>query len=210
VRGADVTDARGPAGPTARTAAAGQWRQLGQVLGRGFQDDPVWQYLVPDERRRRRHVGAVFAALLRRRAAAGTTWTTSGLDGAAVWAGPDEWRTPWWDIVGHAPTILRGFGLTGVARALRSLSAIESGHADEPHWYLEFLATEPDRRGRGVGSALMAPVLERCDDEGVGAYLESSKEANLAFYGRAGFEVTEEFALGPDGPPVWRMWRDPR
>jgi hypothetical protein len=55
----------------------------------------------------------------------------------------------------------------------------------------------------------MEPVLARCDAEGLPAYLESSKHANIAFYGRHGFEVTDEVTL-PDGPTVWCMWREPR
>ena len=71
------------------------------------------------------------------------------------------------------------------------------------------LGTEPERQGNGIGSALMQPVLDDCDEHGIGAYLESSKERNIAFYGRHGFKVTEEILL-PKGPPVWGMWRDPR
>ncbi len=55
----------------------------------------------------------------------------------------------------------------------------------------------------------MEPMLQRCDDEGVGAYLESSKERNVAFYGRHGFRVTRELRF-PRGPRLWLMWRDPR
>jgi GNAT superfamily N-acetyltransferase len=198
-----------PAPPTARVADATRTPDLGAVLSRGFQDDPVWQYLVTDDDRRRQHLAAVFAALLRRSAAAGNTWTTAGLEGVAVWAAPDRWRTPWWDIARNVPVLVRGFGATGVGRALSALSTIERDHPEEPHWYLEFVATEPNRRGRGVGGALLRPVLDRCDSEGTCAYLESSKEANLAFYARHGFEVTEQFDIAPDGPPAWRMWRDP-
>jgi hypothetical protein len=65
-----------------------------------------------------------------------------------------------------------------------------------------------------MGTHLMQPMIERCDIEGVGAYLESSKEANLGFYGRFGFEVTRVLThkgpRGTDGPQQWLMWRSPR
>ncbi|MDP1821280.1 MAG: GNAT family N-acetyltransferase [Acidimicrobiales bacterium] len=87
---------------------------------------------------------------------------------------------------------------------------MEKAHRRHPeHYYLSVLGTAPDRQGEGVGSALMAPVVARCDEEGIGAYLESSKEANIPFYRRHGFEVVEELQL-PSGPGLWPMWRDPR
>jgi hypothetical protein len=55
----------------------------------------------------------------------------------------------------------------------------------------------------------MRPVLERCDGEGVPAYLESSKERNVPLYERNGFRVTEEMVVPNGGPKIWLMWRDP-
>ena len=48
------------------------------------------------------------------------------------------------------------------------------------HWYLQYLGVEPRRQGKGLGGALLAPVLERCDGEGVPAHLETSTERNRA------------------------------
>ena len=72
------------------------------------------------------------------------------------------------------------------------------------------LGTEPASQGKGIGSALMQPILDRCDSEGLPAYLESSKDTNIPFYSRHGFEVTGEIKIGKDGPMVWPMWRTPK
>ncbi len=95
-------------------------------------------------------------------------------------------------------------------RALRLLFEVDSLHPKEPHWYLATLGTAPERQGQGVGAALLQPVLDRADEDGMPAYLESSKERNVPFYARFGFEVVEELHSKASGPPMWRMWREPR
>ena len=82
-------------------------------------------------------------------------------------------------------------------------------HPRAPHHYLRVIGCDPDKQGRGVGSALLAPALARCDERGEPAYLESSNERNLPFYRRHGFEVTGEVTTYL-GPKAWFMWREPR
>jgi predicted N-acetyltransferase YhbS len=55
----------------------------------------------------------------------------------------------------------------------------------------------------------MEPVLRRADQDGVPAYLESSKERNIPYYRRFGFEVLSELHLPNGGPTLWPMWRVP-
>jgi GNAT superfamily N-acetyltransferase len=90
------------------------------------------------------------------------------------------------------------------------MQAVERHHPHVPHWYLAVLGTDPPRQGCGVGSSLLEPVLSRCDAEGLPAYLESSKERNVPFYARHGFEVTKTIDLPGGGPRLWLMWREPR
>jgi hypothetical protein len=56
----------------------------------------------------------------------------------------------------------------------------------------------------------MRVVLDHCDDEGLPAYLESSKERNVPFYSRHGFKVVKEVPIPGGGPKIWTMWREPR
>ena len=55
---------------------------------------------------------------------------------------------------------------------------------------------------------LRAPILQRCDRNGVPAYLEATSDRNRALYECHGFRAHGAIPL-PDGPALWRMWRDP-
>ena len=83
----------------------------------------------------------------------------------------------------------------GFSRAAQLNETMEANHYREPHWYLAILGVEPDAQGRGLGAQLMQPLLDRCDTDGTDAYLESSKESNIPFYQRFGFEVTGELKV---------------
>ena len=53
-------------------------------------------------------------------------------------------------------------------------------------------------------------MLARCDRERMPAYLNAGSWRSRDLYLRHGFQVIEEFSLPDDGPPLWRMWRDPQ
>ena len=90
----------------------------------------------------------------------------------------------------------------------RGFDRLMALHPKEAHWYLGVLGTDPKHQNRGIGSALLRPVLARCDGGGDAAYLEASRPENVPYYERHGFEVVGEFQL-PKGPPVWRMLHTP-
>ena len=64
---------------------------------------------------------------------------------------------------------------------------IDDHHPPGSYWYLLFMGVVPARQGQGLGSALMAPVLERCDRENVRAYLDATSEPGKRLYERHGF-----------------------
>lgn len=88
------------------------------------------------------------------------------------------------------------------------LDRVDAAHPSEPHWFLPAIGVDPPAQGRGLGAALMAPMLTRCDEEGAIAYLESSNVRNLPFYERLGFQVVERIQAG-DSPVVTAMVRRP-
>lgn len=183
---------------------------MAEALALAFHDDPLMCWLFGAQAPRpMRYSEPFFASEGARHLRHEQVFTLDGVPGAAYWDPPGHWKTRPLDVLRTAPLMLRGMGSRSV-KALRGLNRMEAAHAVHPeHYYLAVLGTRPDRQGAGVGSALLAPVLDRCDDEGIGAYLESSKEANIPFYRRHGFEVVGEVEF-PTGPKVWPMWRAPQ
>lgn len=73
-----------------------------------------------------------------------------------------------------------------------------------------YIGTLKGHEGEGLGSALMGSMLERCDDQGVPTYLESTNPVNDAWYARFGFESRGPVPLPKGAPALTAMWRDAR
>ena len=199
------------AGLSVRRATLADAPRLAQALASAFQDDPVIAWIFPDDQRRRAVLAAFMEFRLRELAFPhDEVWMTAGGAAAAVWLPPPgRWQLSSPQRLRLLPALVRFFGLR-TASVLGGLERMEKQHPhNRSHWYLFILGTEPAAQGQGLGSALLAQVLARVDADGLPAYLESSNERNLAWYGRYGFELTGEVVI-PGGPRIWPMWREPR
>ena len=185
--------------------------RLNAVLARAFDDDPFANWFVLQDKRRARRIYDFMDVGLRQMTLPhGECYTTPDLQGAALWTPPGKWKLGMLQQLLLIPSMVKCAGWKRIPKVMGGVSAIEKKHPAVPHYYLMVLGTEPDLQGRGIGSQLLAPILARCDQERMPAYLESSKEKNLPLYERNGFKVTEEFTIPDGGPKLWLMWRDPR
>ena len=129
--------------------------------------------------------------------------------GGALWLPPGKWHLSLLGQIRMLPGLMRATGLRDFPRVMRALSLMESNHPHELHYYLPIIGVVPSWQGKGLGTALLRPMLERCDRERMPAYLEASSPRNRSCYERNGFVATGEIRM-PDGPPIWPMWREPR
>lgn len=68
-------------------------------------------------------------------------------------------------------------------------------------WRLRGMATDPDRRGRGYGAALLAACEDHVATHGGGELWCNARVGALGFYRQAGFEtVGDEFEVAGIGP----------
>ncbi|POX51400.1 N-acetyltransferase [Streptomyces sp. Ru72] len=200
-------------------AADGSDRELVvRLLDEAFQDDPVSSWVFPGEEYRRRTHHRLMAAFTDVVLAEGRIDVTEDGTACALWL-----SVPGGD---HAPE-----GGTGGAEpeegddGVRLREAVDPENerveriarltaevhpADRAHEYLWMIGVAPGHQSRGLGTALIQHVLDRCDSESLPAYLEASSARSVRLYERLGFASTGRTVDLPDGPRMWPMWREPR
>jgi ribosomal protein S18 acetylase RimI-like enzyme len=199
-----------PALPVVRRATADDVTAMAAQMARTFYDDPVTSHIFRNEARRDAGLRAYFRTQMKADYLPfGGCYVAEGYVGSAIWAPPGKpLQAGLRGLLTMLPVL--PYTITNMKTTLQLLALVEGKHPHEPHWYLASLGTAVEQQGKGVGGALMRPVLAHADAEGMPCYLESSKERNLPFYRRHGFVVVEEVLLPSDGPTLWTMWREPQ
>jgi ribosomal protein S18 acetylase RimI-like enzyme len=201
---------RADAAGAIRKASAEDVPRLANALARAFENDPGFSHLLPEGEGRAERLRLFFETELATIGIpSGLAWTTDELIGGAIWLPPDAWRVPVSTTMREVGPMVKVFGRR-LPLALRSRLRMERRHPRGPsHTYLAVMGVAPEWQGKGLGTALMRPVLEALDADRRPAYLEASTPRSRELYRRHGFEVTGEFDLPSGGPPIWQMWREP-
>jgi GNAT superfamily N-acetyltransferase len=177
------------------------------VFVEGFVDDPLLRFFFADDPTYLRLATTFFGFLVDLNLDGGEILITANGEAAALWTPPE------------------GPGLTGPQiaerweseiapllpdKALERLDRFEAAaeRIGSPAGlrYLGVLATHPDHRFRGYARAVLTPVLERDERDGIGAHLETGTPDNLPFYARFGFRVHGETDI-ERGPHLWSLVR---
>jgi GNAT superfamily N-acetyltransferase len=196
--------------PVVRKATQADNDAIATTLASAFYDDPLYSWFFPDASTRLRKLKGLFAYGSPRMALPyEATWITEEGTAVAVWHPPEAWPMRTIDQLRVIPGFARWAGRY-TARLLRVMTAMDKAHPrDPPSWYLFMLGTAAGYRGRGLGSAVITPVLEQCDATGIPAYLETANLRNLPFYARHGFVELDPIEIG-NAPTLMPMWREPR
>lgn len=188
-----------------RAAAGGDVDAVVHVITLAFTADPITRWAIPDPHA---YVSAMPDFV---RAFGGHAFPNDTADWTADRCGAALWLPPGVEPDGERMMAL--LEIYGNRQALSDLHSIfeQMGrfHPTEPHWYLPLIGVDPACQGRGLGGTLMRYATERCDRDGLPAYLESSNPRNISLYERHGFEVMGRIQAG-SSPVMTPMYRKPR
>ena len=192
-----------------RKARPDEAASISEVLAAAFFDDPVFRWMLPDDDHRATANRTFFRLTVDLLAGHDDAWTTAdGADGAALWVphGREVMSDEQAERFAAETAELAG---PYADRMTELFTLLDEHHPHEPHEYLFFIGVRPGAQGRGIGGALLAPVLARADAAGHPCYLEASSLRSRELYERHGFRATAEIAPA-GGAPLWPMVRDPQ
>lgn len=196
-----------PLDPSRRSEAA-------ELLADAFFDDPLSQYIIPDESKRRHGITRMMARCLHYGMLYGHVETTEEMEGLAVWIKPKYMdfnfiRTVRSGLI-FVSWLLGRSAMQRFSKANKVADRLHAKYAAESHWYLFVLAAKSGCQRRGVGTALMQHGLARIDAEGLPCYLETNTEKNVGYYLGQGFEMVEHDSIGEGNLGFWAFLRDPK
>jgi len=165
-------------------------------LAKAFMNDPLQNYAFPDEQERKERSPAHFKAGVEYGMKFGEVYTTTYGEGAVVCLPPNATDiTPEKAEEGGLNRLPQLLGEEQANRFFSVLDFIGTYHnqdVPEPHWYVMILGVDPVHHGKGLGKALLEPVMKKAGANGQPVYLETAQPNNVPFYEKQGFRVLRE------------------
>ena len=185
------------------------------AVANAFFDYPSLQAYFPDPASRKWKLPWYMEHTLMSAMRYGEVLTTSDLSGVLFLLPPGHTRLTDLDYVKSgflfAPLVvgLRQYAVVSASEAFLA-DTQERLLAGRAHYYLWGIAVDPACQRTGAGTALLNTMFDRADREKMPIYLETHREANVAYYEQRGFRLIEKGTMPGDDLPVWCMLREPQ
>jgi GNAT superfamily N-acetyltransferase len=200
-------------GPDVRPAAQRDVPRIAATLTIALADSRWTRWALPDDGRMQRLTRLHELDAGHRGVATGTAWVTDDVTAVAVWeppaGAPGTVALPA-DVRAALDRELPYLAADRATAVRETAALVESARPSEPHWWLLHLGVRPTSRRRGLAAAVLAPVLVRCDSEGVPAAAAVTSWANVRFLRGFGFEVSLSTRTSDDELPLWVLVRQPQ
>ncbi|MFW9996124.1 MAG: GNAT family N-acetyltransferase [Candidatus Odinarchaeota archaeon] len=167
------------------------------MMAEAFHGDSIWVFSIPDPDERKKKLPVMYELLLKYGLKYGiVVSSSSNLEGISIWLPDSETGLK----IAH---VLRSGGIflmfkigqaigKRIELVMEEYDSIRQKHVKEPHWYLQFIAVDPNHQNKGFASSIIRIVLQEFSNKGISVYLDTETERNVRIYQHLGFKVVHE------------------
>lgn len=167
-----------------------------QILTASFADNRSVNYIIRKGEKQDKRIRALMNYSFEVCRRFGDVFLSSDRNACALIIYPDEKKTTFKSILLDIQLIFQCVGLKNIKKTLRRESLIKKVQPKEAMTYLWFIGVTPAKQGKGIGSNLLADIIEYSKIRGKPVYLETSTLTNLPWYKKWGFNVYHKEDLG--------------
>jgi len=194
------------ASPAITTGGKECVHQASDLYKDAFRDDPVFIYMLSrlTDEERYSNLYTYFRGLM----------TASALNGG-IFEEAEDWSScsvlippgkradnPWTLLPSGILRLLWMLGIAGCRKMLVEFTGLSDAakkkglKGQKLYYYVFFVATTKEARGKGLSSALLRKAQERGEKEGLPVWLEATTDYSMKLYSSLGFELVEPMVLG--------------
>jgi GNAT superfamily N-acetyltransferase len=190
-------------------------REAVDCLTDAFTEDPCLHFLLDSPRYDPAKARHIHAYTLRVGALYGRTLAVGEpVEGASIWLPPARVEVSTWMFLRAGGLGMLGTGDGGIIDRVKRYgdfsTELHHRNAIGEHWYLLSVGVRRASQGRGLGRALIQPMLELFDRQKQGCYLETHNAKNLPLYENYGFVLREKGCIPGSETTQYAMYREPR
>ena len=166
------------------------------ILQQAFSENKSVNYLIPQDAKREKRLRNFMEYSFDVCHLFGDVFLSENRKGCALVLLPDKKRATFTSVLLDLKFIFHAIGLSNVRKAMNRESKIKQGHPKRQLYYLWFIGVDPVEQSKGVGSRLLAEIIDRGEAQNRVVCLETSTIKNLPWYQKFGFEVYRELDFG--------------
>ena len=162
------------------------------ILTESFFDNKSVNYIVQNDEKIKDRIRYLMEYSFEQCLLAGEVYISDDGNGCALVQYFDRKKTSLDTVMLDVKLILKSVGIRNVAKVLKRESTIKKNYPHDNIAYLWFIGVDPEKQGRGIGSKMLAKIVEQNRATGRDVFLETSTQKNLPWYQKHGFKIYNE------------------
>lgn len=167
-----------------------------QILMASFANNQSVNYIIRKGKKQNKRIRALMNYSFEMCRRFGEVLLSSDQKACALIIYPDKKKTTFKSILLDVRLIFQCVGFKNIKKTLRRESLIKRVQPKEAMTYLWFIGVNPANQGKGIGSNLLADIIEYSEIRKRPVYLETSTLNNLPWYKKFGFKIYHQEDLG--------------